>query len=92
MVWASPGFALPATKGVAWHRLSSPSQLWPEKGRDKREEKIPRERMWLVVELIAEGWELGVEKKAAGFSRKGSVTVEDGLLLIICSELFLQEQ
>lgn len=92
MVWVSPGFALPGTKGVAWHRLGSPSQLWPEKDRDKREEKIPRERMWLLVELIAESCELGMGKKAAGFSRKGSVTVEDGLLLIICSELFLQEQ
>lgn len=48
--------------------------------------------MWLLVELMAESCELGMGKKAAGFSRKGSVTVEDGLLLIICSELFLQEQ
>lgn len=77
---------------MAQDRLSSASQLWPEKGGDKREEKISRERMWLLVELIAESCELGMGKKAAGFSRKDSVTVEDRLLLIICSELFLQEQ
>lgn len=86
------GFGLSGRKGVAWGRLSSPSQLWPEEGRGKKEEKISRERMWLLVELMAESCELGMGKKAAGFSRKGSVTVEDGLLLIMCSELFLQEQ
>lgn len=90
MVWASPGVCTARLKRGAQHRWGSPCQLWAEKG--KREEKFSRERMWLLVGLIAESCELGMGKKAAGFSRKGSVTAEDGLLLIICSELFLQEQ
>lgn len=91
--WDSVGqCGLSSRKGVAGDRLSSPSQLWPEEVRDKKQEKISRERMWLLVQLMAESCELGMGKKAAGFSRKDSVTVEDGLLLIICSELFLQEQ
>lgn len=36
---------------------------WPEEGRDKKEERISRERMWLLVGLIAESCELGWGRK-----------------------------